>query len=875
MSVDTSEVDIASDKVDQLAKDAKLIPSKIDVDSSELRDAEEEIDDIKKKSKIEVKFSADTGEVDILSDRTLTLSQQVKVLRQELQRVPEGTDEWIAINQKFNDTRDSLDRVNVKSQELFGTVKLLPGPFGDVANTLDDTINTFKQLDGISLKELKANLKGFGDDIKGVFATLGKLTGITKVYTTLNNSLAASFVKVGVGEQAAATGARVFAGALTATGIGLLVVGIGLLAQKFYELANAEDAATVKARGVLEQQEKLSKYYDEEIARTNAQTELDALRAKSAGKTEEDILAIKKKGLEDVTAIAGQQYKKALEAFTFINKVFDTNRVTDEERKKRLAELTDDQRKQIQDATDAFEKANSNFAKASNDLEKFNIESEIDREERRKNNQKESNENLKDSLEARKKLLEDHYARLREIDARESAAVGVDISATRSLLEDRLRQELAIEDDYEEKRKTLLRANITDFTNIERERFVALFEVRKSYAQQDLDKVLSDLNNRFEQEKFLLDKKRADGLMTEIDYNNQLLELEKANNAAILAETDKHYSDLQKSLDDALANGSITQAYYDNQTLLLTQALNDKKVAIYQTANGIILKGVENTNKAIEDEFEKSLKSYDDKLKLLELKGQLLNKNGKRWFDNAREILQLSLNKELSIIEKNKQDELKLVGDNEEKRVEITNRYEQLVTATVDKNTADRKDIRQQEVAAYGQVASALINSFASITSAIASGYDEEAKTSKEAFEKRKRLQKATAIMSAASGIINILTQPSTLPSPFDFIVKGINAAALGIATKVQIDNINKAQFEGGGGNDAGSTPRLSFSQPSMQAPSIGNTQSQTGVLAGIVNNSIQRDNSRDRPIRTYIVGSDINTQQQLDRRIRTAARLS
>jgi hypothetical protein len=875
MSVDTSEVDIASDKVDQLAKDAKLIPSKIDVDSSELRDAEEEIDDIKKKSKIEVKFSADTGEVDILSDRTLTLSQQVKVLRQELQRVPEGTDEWIAINQKFNDTRDSLDRVNVKSQELFGTVKLLPGPFGDVANTLDDTINTFKQLDGISLKELKANLKGFGDDIKGVFATLGKLTGITKVYTTLNNSLAASFVKVGVGEQAAATGARVFAGALTATGIGLLVVGIGLLAQKFYELANAEDAATVKARTVLEQQEKLSKYYDEEIARTNAQTELDALRAKSAGKTEEDILAIKKKGLEDITAIAGQQYEKALEAFTFINKVFDTNRVTDEERKKRLAELTDDQRKQIQDATDAFEKANSNFAKASNDLEKFNIESEIDREERRKTKQKESNENLKDSLEARKKLLEDHYARLREIDARESAAVGVDISATRSLLEDRLRQELAIEDDYEEKRKTLLRANITDFTNIERERFVALFEVRKTYAQQDLDKVLSDLNNRFEQEKFLLDKKRADGLMSEIDYNNQLLELEKANNAAILAETEKHYSGLQKSLDDALANGSITQAYYDNQTLLLTQALNDKKVEIYQTANGIILKGVENTNKAIEDEFEKSLKSYDDKLKLLELKGQLLNKNGKRWFDNAREILQLSLNKELSIIEKNKQDELKLVGDNEEKRIEITNRYEQLVTATVDKNTADRKDIRQQEVAAYGQVANALINSFASITSAIASGYDEEAKTSKEAFEKRKRLQKATAIMSAASGIINILTQPSTLPSPFDFIVKGINAAALGIATKVQIDNINKAQFEGSGGNDAGSTPRLSFSQPSMQAPSIGNTQSQTGVLAGIVNNSIQRDNSRDRPIRTYIVGSDINTQQQLDRRIRTAARLS
>jgi hypothetical protein len=53
--------------------------------------------------------------------------------------------------------------------------------------------------------------------------------------------------------------------------------------------------------------------------------------------------------------------------------------------------------------------------------------------------------------------------------------------------------------------------------------------------------------------------------------------------------------------------------------------------------------------------------------------------------------------------------------------------------------------------------------------------------------------------MSAASGVIQILTQPSTLPSPFDWIVKGINAAALLVATKVNTDTIKNTKFQGGG----------------------------------------------------------------------------
>ena len=186
--------------------------------------------------------------------------------------------------------------------------------------------------------------------------------------------------------------------------------------------------------------------------------------------------------------------------------------------------------------------------------------------------------------------------------------------------------------------------------------------------------------------------------------------------------------------------------------------------------------------------LDKDAKALDDQLKLLELRGQVLRRNTQEYFRNQEEILTKAYEKEKL-----------LAQGNAEQLIAIEAKYQQ-----------DKKNLKQQEIAAYGEVAAATINSFAAITGALASGYDEEAKTSKKAFEQRKKLQVATALMSAASGVIQILTQPSTLPSPFDWIVKTANALALGITTAIQIKNIKKTQFagEGGGGEAQAGTVR-------------------------------------------------------------------
>jgi hypothetical protein len=78
--------------------------------------------------------------------------------------------------------------------------------------------------------------------------------------------------------------------------------------------------------------------------------------------------------------------------------------------------------------------------------------------------------------------------------------------------------------------------------------------------------------------------------------------------------------------------------------------------------------------------------------------------------------------------------------------------------------------------------------------------------------------------MSAASGVIQILTQPSTLPSPFDWIVKGINAAALAVTTGVQISNIKRTQFSGGGDSGASS---------GASAANLGRNYEEGGLIGG------------------------------------------
>jgi hypothetical protein len=251
--------------------------------------------------------------------------------------------------------------------------------------------------------------------------------------------------------------------------------------------------------------------------------------------------------------------------------------------------------------------------------------------------------------------------------------------------------------------------------------------------------------------------------------------------------------------------------------------------------------------------------------------------------------------------------------------------YEAALTATTAKYADARKKLKEDELAAIGKTISATFDALGGLTTALAGSYDEEAKTSEAAFNKRKKLQIATAAMSAASGLVQILTQPSTLPSPFDWIVKGINAAALGIATAVNISKIKKTTFEApdsGGGGGSSSQPysvtanrasggivtgagtstsdsinaRLSNGeyvvnaratssylpllnaindaglQPRFASGGLFTGNEGTGTAQAIT--SAIQQGMMERPVKTYVVGQDMSNQQQFDRTIKSRSLL-
>jgi hypothetical protein len=142
--------------------------------------------------KIQLVFDINSNDVTIATDKTLSLTQQVRIFKRELQGIPEGSREFEILRNKINDTQDSLARVNTKSGEFFNTLSLLPGPIGDVSNQLDNSIGLLKTFSGFSLKDIGNQFKGLGNDLAGIFDNFFGLNKEAQKLADTNSNLSQS-----------------------------------------------------------------------------------------------------------------------------------------------------------------------------------------------------------------------------------------------------------------------------------------------------------------------------------------------------------------------------------------------------------------------------------------------------------------------------------------------------------------------------------------------------------------------------------------------------------------------------------------------------------------------------------------------------------
>ena len=821
--------------------------------------------------------------IDVVIDKTLNLKQAARELTKELNKTKEGTKEFELLSSSLADVNDKISTTNAKSRDLFASFSLIPGPIGEIAGKLNGAIGLMKTFSSFSFGDLKFQFKETINDIKDIGVNIGRATGLTKLWQTTVGALTNLFKLLPISMNAATIAAKSLAAAIAATGVGLLVVGISTLIGKIMEWTSSTNKAEAAQKRLADSIALVSTRLEQQREVLADQTDLNVLQAKAAGKSEAELLRIRKEGITkqielDKLAVSskGEFAKEEL-------KIALDSKTTEVEKQKLYDELL----KKRNEASDRIYKNNIQ-------LQKLDLEATIANNEKLKgqgdkslatatklaenilNQKKEAISQFKEALEQQIQNEVDaentSAAKLKPLIDRRIKSENEELDKAKKILDQQLKDKIITQEQFNvisegiEAKKLAIVIKYKNLVDKALEEDNKKVEEKKKEREEEI-KDIEDFNKRIAEIRItaIKDDTARNKEERTNKYNNELTELEKDKNFILLSETEK--AEVRKNLKIALNND--------------LQAIDDK---------------------AKETAKEKEQKGFDYRLRLLELQSQGLYAGTQAYFDNRQTLLDTAMAKELAAVEKGGADELA-----------IKSKYAKL-----------QKQLDDEKIAATGKVISATLDSFAAVGNALASSYDEEAKTSEEAFNKRKKLQKATALMSAASGLVQILTQPSTLPSPFDWIVKGINAVALGIATATNIKKIEQTQFSaptgGGGGNtstapqpinvvasrasggivmgqgtstsdsittrlsngefvvnakatqaflpllnsmnDAGLQPQFSMGQMSNGSNSnFDMSQSLTNAIASSIS---------ERPIRTYVVGTDMSNQQQMDRVIKS-----
>ena len=130
-----------------------------------------------------------------------------------------------------------------------------------------------------------------------------------------------------------------------------------------------------------------------------------------------------------------------------------------------------------------------------------------------------------------------------------------------------------------------------------------------------------------------------------------------------------------------------------------------------------------------------------------------------------------------------------------------------------------------------------------------------------------KALGIATALINTYVGVSQALKQESTLPSPYDYVAKAVNVAAILATGFKSVKAITKVKVPGGGGGGGGSVPSMSAASGGAAGGGGGSAPS-FNVVGNSGVNQIAQTLGAQQPIKTYVTASDVSTQQSLDRNI-------
>jgi len=392
----------------------------------------------------------------------------LKELKKQLKETAAGSAEFKILQQQINDTEDAIKSARTGAGNFTEVLGQLPGPIGEIGNKVSGTVNTLKQFGALKFSDLKASFVELGKDLTDAAKGLGKLTGITKLYTTLNGALAASFVKVGVGEAAAAAGARAFSAALIATGIGALIVLLGTAASALYEMATGEKEAAAAADVLNRALERQNELLELNAADTNRRNKVELARLKSQGA---DAKTIRETQFRQAKETYEQAYKDEQEAV----KIYNDN----------LGKADVEGLKKLEDNLTKRQQATKNAYATAQEVGLNNKADELKEEENKNKELSGKSKALSDKKIAEKQREIDELKRLRDQELGEIRKG--EEEAFKATLSERERTEYEVNQKYAALIATATKYK-QDTTILETGLQAELSTMRKKFAEEDADK---------------------------------------------------------------------------------------------------------------------------------------------------------------------------------------------------------------------------------------------------------------------------------------------------------------------------------------------------------------------------------------------------
>lgn len=299
------------------------------------------------------------------------------------------------------------------------------------------------------------------------------------------------------------------------------------------------------------------------------------------------------------------------------------------------------------------------------------------------------------------------------------------------------------------------------------------------------------LNNKATNTKEL-NKLNEDRINNEKELNDKIIELQ------IELIKDEKQKDIA-SVNDKLRRDLET---LEKDKAFIAKSETEKEAIrkLYRDAAAVQVTKINDAAKKKEEEDR--VKKLDDELKFLQIKGEVLTVGTRAYFENQREILNAAQKREL--------EDVTLT---EEQRTAIEEKYQKL-----------RKQNKMQEAQTYLDYSAKIANAISDVFGAQASALDKEAKTSKEAFDKRKKFQKQSAKLSAAAALLSLWGAPYTMPPLIEIPLRVIQSYAIIKKTDNQIKEINSTEFEGSGGGNT---------QSAAAQPNLGKNYEKGGMIGG------------------------------------------